>query len=72
MVEALQKLADQYPAYGLGLMFNTLRQAGLPWNAKRVYRVLKLNLRRKGEKTLTESASKAVGCSTSHELPLVN
>ncbi len=55
VVEALQKLAHQYPAYGFGLMFNTLRQAGLPWNAKRVYRVyrvLKLNLRRKGKKRL--------------------
>ncbi|RNM04653.1 IS3 family transposase [Dickeya undicola] len=55
VVEALQKLAHQYPAYGFGLMFNKLRQAGLPWNAKRVYRVyrvLKLNLQRKGKKRL--------------------
>ncbi|WP_223303781.1 IS3 family transposase [Dickeya dianthicola] len=55
VVEALQKLAHQYPAYGFGLMFNKLRQAGLLWNAKRVYRIyrlLKLNLRRKGKKCL--------------------
>ncbi len=50
VVEVLQKLAHQYPAYGFGLMFNKLRQSGLPWNVKRVYRVyrlLKLNFRRK-------------------------
>jgi putative transposase len=52
VVEALQTLAHQYQAYGFGLMFNKLRQAGLRWNAKRVYRIyrlLKLNLRRKGK-----------------------
>ncbi len=55
VVEALQKLAHQYPAYGFGLMFSKLRQAGLLWNAKRVYRIyrlLKLNLRRKGKECL--------------------
>jgi putative transposase len=55
VVEALQKLAHQYPAYGFGLMFNKLHQAGLLWNAKRVYRIyrlLKLNLRRKRKKRL--------------------
>lgn len=57
MVEALQKLAHHYPAYGFGLMFNKLRQAGLLWNEKwvyRVYRLLKLNLRRKGKKRLPD------------------
>lgn len=29
-VEARQKLAHQYPAYGFGFMFNKLCQAGLP------------------------------------------
>ena len=55
VVEVLQKLAHQYPAYGFGLMFSKIRQAGLQWNAKRVYRVyrlLKLNFRRKGKKRL--------------------
>ncbi len=42
VVEVLQKLAHQYPAYGFGLMFNKLRQSGLPWNVKRVYRVYRL------------------------------
>ncbi len=39
-------------------MFNKSRLAGLPWNAKRVYRIyrlLKLNLRRKGRKRLPNS-----------------
>lgn len=55
VIEALQKLAPQYPAYGFGMMFNKLRQFGQSWNAKRVYRIyrlLKLNLRRKGKKRL--------------------
>ncbi len=55
VVEALQKREHQYPAYGFGLMFNKVRQAGLQWNVKRVYRIyrlLKLNLRRKGKKRL--------------------
>ncbi|VEA48495.1 transposase [Salmonella enterica subsp. arizonae] len=55
VIEALQDLAHHYPAYGFGLMFNKLRQAGLSWNKKRVYRIycrLKLNLRRKGKKRL--------------------
>lgn len=55
VIEALQDLAHHYPVYGFGLMFNKLRQAGLSWNKKRVYRIycrLKLNLRRKGKKRL--------------------
>ncbi|MCD1127499.1 IS3 family transposase [Jinshanibacter sp. LJY008] len=55
VIEALQNLADHYPAYGFGLMFNKLRQAGHSWNEKsvyRIYRLLKLNLRRKGKKRL--------------------
>ncbi|ADP11282.1 transposase [Erwinia sp. Ejp617] len=33
MIEALQKLAERYPAYGFGLMFRKLRQSGMQWNA---------------------------------------
>ena len=65
MIEALQKLARQYPAYGFGLMFNKLRQFGQLWNAKRVYRIyrlLKLNFRRK-EKKIAQPASPAFGYS---------
>ncbi len=57
VVGALQNQAHQYPVYGFGLMFNKLRQAGLQWNATRVYRIyrlLKLNFRRKGKKRLPD------------------
>ncbi len=46
---------EEKPAYGFGLMVDTLRREGKPWNHKRVYRVyraLNLNLRRKGKKRL--------------------
>ena len=55
VIEALLRLAEDKPAYGFGLMYDTLRREGKPWNHKRVYRVykaLKLNLRRKGKKRL--------------------
>lgn len=55
VIEALQQLAEREPTYGFGLMFDTLRREGKPWNHKRVYRLyklLKLNFRRKGKKRL--------------------
>ena len=55
VIDALNRLAESYPAYGFEKMMAKLRQAGNPWNHKRVYRVykgLKLNLRRKGKKRL--------------------
>ncbi len=55
VIEALIQLAEDKPAYGFGLMFATLRRQGKTWNHKRVYRIyklLKLNLRRKGKKRL--------------------
>lgn len=55
VIEALQQLAGKEPTYGFGLMFDTLRREGKPWNHKRVYRLyklLKLNFRRKGKKRL--------------------
>lgn len=55
VIEALQRLAEEHPAYGFQMMFDKLRQEGFRWNHKRVYRiyrVLKLNLRRKGKKRL--------------------
>nr|WP_235615057.1 IS3 family transposase [Candidatus Thiodiazotropha endoloripes] len=55
VIDALQQLAEKEPTYGFGLMFDTLRREGKPWNHKRVYRIyklLKLNMRRKGKKRL--------------------
>lgn len=55
VIEALNDLATRHPAYGFGLMFDKLRQAGFRWNHKRVYRVYcetKLNLRRKYKRRL--------------------
>ncbi len=55
VIEELQRLAEDYPAYGYQMMFDKLRQEGFAWNHKRVYRIyraLKLNLRRKGKKRL--------------------
>lgn len=55
VIEALQRLAENHPGYGFQMMFDKLRQEGFTWNHKRVYRiyrVLKLNLRRKGKKRL--------------------
>jgi putative transposase len=55
VIEALTRLAEKYPAYGFQMMFDKLRQEGTTWNHKRVYRIyklLKLHLRRKGKKRL--------------------
>jgi len=54
-IEALQALADRYPAYGFRKLFALLRRAGRKWNHKkiyRLYRLLKLNKRRKGKRRL--------------------
>ena len=54
-IELLVKLADRYPRYGFGKLFQLIRRAGHKWNHKRVYRVycgLKMNLRRKGKRRL--------------------
>jgi len=55
VIKALIQLAEEKPAYGFGMMFAVLRRQGKTWNHKRVYRIyklLKLNLRRKGKKRL--------------------
>ena len=52
---ALQALAQAYPHYGFKQLFSMLRNAGHPWNHKRVYRhykELKLNLKIKPKKRL--------------------
>lgn len=55
VIDALLRLAEQYPAYGFQKMFDKIRQERHRWNHKRVYRIykaLKLHLRRKGKKRL--------------------
>lgn len=55
IVEALQELAFQHPSYGFRKLFAYLRRSGKSWNHKKVYRVyklLKLNKKRKGKRRL--------------------
>ena len=55
VIETLIRLADSYPRYGFGKLFSLLRRQGYRWNHKRVHRIyrqLKLHLRRKGKKRL--------------------
>lgn len=55
VIQTLLELADKYPRYGFGKLFQVIRRNGYTWNHKRVYRVyclLKLNIRRKGKKRL--------------------
>ena len=52
---ALQDLAFKHPCYGFRKLFSYLRRDGRNWNHKKVYRVykmLKLNKRRKGKRRL--------------------
>lgn len=52
---ALAELAAQHPEFGFRKMFLTLRRVGHIWNHKRVYRVyrqLKLNLKRKHKRRI--------------------
>lgn len=55
VTEALQDLAFAHPSYGFRKLFAYLRRSGKDWNHKRVYRVyklLKLNKKRKGKRRL--------------------
>lgn len=55
VIEALQELAFAHPSYGFRKLFAYLRRSGKNWNHKRVYRVyklLKLNKKRKGKRRL--------------------
>jgi len=51
VIEALVRLAEQFPRFAFGKLFPLMRREQLMWNYKRVhrvYRTLKLYLRRKG------------------------
>ena len=55
IIEVLQDLALKHPSYGFRKLFAYIRRAGNGWNHKKVYRVyklLKLNHKRKGKKRL--------------------
>lgn len=55
VIDALQKAVKRYPAYGFGKLFKTLKRWSYKWNHKRVhrvYRMLNLNMRRRGKKRL--------------------
>jgi putative transposase len=55
VIEALQDLAVKHPTYDFRKLFDYIRRSGKQWNHKRIYRVyklLKLNRRRKGKRRL--------------------
>lgn len=55
VIHALQDLAFAHPSYGFRKLFAYLRRSGKEWNHKKVYRVyklLKLNKKRKGKRRL--------------------
>ena len=55
--DALTSIIDKHPSIGFWQSFHRLRNRGLPWNHKRVrrvYRQMKLNIRRRAKKRLPE------------------
>lgn len=55
VIESLQELAFKHPSYGFRKLFAYIRRSGKNWNHKKVYRVyklLKLNKKRKGKRRL--------------------
>ena len=55
VIDALQDLAFKHPSYGFRKLFAYIRRSGKSWNHKKVYRVyklLKLNKKRKGKRRL--------------------
>jgi putative transposase len=55
VIEALQELAFKHPSYGFRKLFAYIRRSGKSWNHKKVYRIyklLKLNKKRKGKRRL--------------------
>lgn len=55
VIAKLQSLAEQHPTRGFGVYYGRIRNEGLRWNhkrVKRIYDLLKLNLRRKHKRRL--------------------
>lgn len=55
VIEKLQAMAEKRPTDGFWKMYQRIRKEGLPWNHKRlhrVYKMLKLNIKRKGKRRL--------------------
>ena len=55
VIEALQRHVEKHPTHGFPKAFAYVRRAGNVWNHKKVHRVykdLRLNLRRKGKRRL--------------------
>ena len=63
VIEALSSLVEQKPTRGFPYYFNRLRNAGQPWNrkrVKRVYNLMNLNLRRKHKRRLPQRVGSAL------------
>ena len=63
VVDSLQELAFKHPSYGFRKLFAYLRKSGKPWNHKKVYRIyklLKLNKKRKGKRRLPERVKQSL------------
>ena len=55
VIEVLQDLAFKHPTYGFRKLYAYIRRSGKQWNHKKIYRVyklLKLNRKRKGKRRL--------------------
>ena len=55
VIAKLNELAELYPTRGFEAYYGRIRESGLPWNRKkvlRIYRMLKMNLRRKRKRRL--------------------
>lgn len=63
VITALNTLVDKHPSIGFWQCYYRLRNKGLMWNHKRVYRIytqLKLNIRRRAKKRLPARVKKAL------------
>lgn len=67
LIEVLQQLGERHPGYGFWKMYRVMRRKGYCWNHKKVYRVykaLKMNIRRRTRKRLPKRVRQPL------ELPL--